>query len=68
MEAEYLYSFSRAAGEYYNRKPKLSRQRVVARHRPDTKTMQPKITTGGLLMWWLKRWLSWYPTPEGGSL
>ena len=64
MEADYLYAFSRPAGEYYNRKPKLNRQRVAARHRPNTKTMQPKITTRGLLMWWMKRWLPWYLTPE----
>ena len=69
MPAEYLVE---GPPEFYHvRKQSLSRQRVTARSRPDDKTMQPKITTGGafaMLMLWLKRWLPWYPTPEGGCL
>ena len=56
-------------------KQSLSRQHVVARHRPEsisTESVKTKIITTrrerGMLSWWLKRWLPWFPTPVGGRL
>jgi hypothetical protein len=60
--------------EFYLRKPSLSRQRVRARHRPDsitTTTVETQIITRrevmGIGSWW-RRWLPWFPTPLGGRL
>jgi hypothetical protein len=58
--------------EMFFKKPSLARQRVRARHRTDeSTTVQTKITTTGgrtMLTWWLRRWLPWFATPEGGRL
>lgn len=43
--------------EVYFRKPYLKRQRVVARHRQNNKSVSSKINTSGIIRRWWDRWM-----------
>jgi hypothetical protein len=67
---ERMGCFARGAPEIYFNKPYLRRQHVRARRRPNNlqKQKQNKSTTAGrqnVMVRFLRRWFSWFPSPIG---